>query len=540
VSASWRPLLLWSLFAALSGVAWGLAFGRQPWSLGSWLVLAPLFVCLGAPFGSRGVTLLGFVHGLAAWLAAIPWIAPTLETFGGMATWLAGLCLLLLAGYLAAFHALFALVGRRLWHAAVAGTDRPAAGTQGVVAGVTALVALPATWVAFEWLRTHLFGGFPWNLAAYAWLGVPGALPLSAWIGAYGVSYLLVLANAGVALAVVARRSPRRWSWAAAGLLLPLAALAVGGRWGDGGAVSDGARFASAAQRGAPVVLLQPDIPNAVQPNWAEIRANYGRVLEMSEEACTPGALVVWPESAAWPYSFTEDAGFRADVTNLTATGGCSLLFNSVYPSDDGRYFNSAFVVSPNGASARYDKRKLVPFGEYVPFAGLFAFVDKLSRNAGEFRAAERLALLPWRDERLGVDLRLGPAICYEITFPGQVAETVRAGAGVLLTITNDAWYGDTAAPWQHYAAARFRAAENRRPLLRAAITGVSAVVAADGGEVARLDPFTQGTIRSRVVGGEGLSPYTRVPWLVPLLCTWVAMGGWVVGRRWRDEGAGA
>ena len=109
----------------------------------------------------------------------------------------------------------------------------------------------------------------------------------------------------------------------------------------------------------------------------------------------------------------------------------------------------------------------------------------------------------------------------------------MRAGATILVTITNDAWYGDTAAPWQHYAAARFRAAENRRPVLRAAITGISAVVAADGSERSRLDPFTRGTLRARVAGRHGLSPYTRAPWLVPLLSTVLAVALLLVAR-WR------
>lgn len=500
-----RRFLVLLLLAAAAGALWGLAFGRHPWSVASWLVLAPLPLLFGAAPSRGAAALVGFVHGLAAWLTAVPWIAPTLRTFGSMPSWLAVVCLLLLASYLAGFHALFALFGRDLWL------------RRGAVAGALALFGLPALWVALEWLRAHLFGGFPWNLAAYAWVGVPGALPVSAWIGAYGVSFLVLLANVGLALAL----ARRRWSYAWAGLLVPLVLLAVGGRWGAGDAAPRSFSFAAA---GSPVRLLQPDVPNTVGPDWAQIRANYARVLDMSEDACTPGSLVVWPESAAWPYSFSEDAAFRRDVTTMARRGGCSVLFNSVQP-EGGRYYNSAFLLSPDGEVARYDKRKLVPFGEYVPLAGVFTFIDKLARNAGDFRAADDLVLLPWRTG--GGEELLGPAICYEIVFPGEVAEAVRAGATILVTITNDAWYGDTAAPWQHYAAARFRAAESRRPLLRAAITGISALVAADGAERARLDPFTRGVIRAGVRGETELSPYTRAPWLVPLLAALLAVAAW-------------
>lgn len=528
--------------------------------------------------------MLGWVHGLASWLAAIPWIAPTLRTFGEMPAVLSFFGLFLLSAYLAAFHAAFVALGQGPWRRAVEGLAwRAPAGAEGVgsprrgarVATVAvALLGLPALWVALEWLRTHLFGGFPWNLAAYAWLETPGALPTSAWVGAYGIGFLLVFANTGVALAVmalvVARRAGASGLRPAAallglGLLLPSLVLAAGARWGAGDAMDRHSPWSSF--EGAPVRLLQPNIENQVKPDWDVIRANYDKVLAMSRAECVPGALVVWPESAAWPYNFGRDSSFRRDLMQQARSGGCSLLFNSIHhlpqgddpaaagdgtadPATD-TYYNSAYLVSPAGNVARYDKRKLVPFGEYVPFAGLFSWVDKLARNAGAFQPAEELTLLPWRpaeggtvlgsphhgtaaeNDELATEL-LGGAICYEVVFPGQVAAAVRAGATMLVTITNDAWYGDSAAPWQHYAAARFRAAESRRPLLRAAITGVSALVEPDGGERARLDPFAEGVVRGNVAGRRGLSPHTRAPWLVPLLATLLALASVTISWRRR------
>lgn len=497
--------LLWAAVALAGGVVWGLAFGREPWSLASWVALAPLALLLGAPGGVGRRFFLGWLHGLAAWLAAIPWIAPTLVVFGQMPRPLAVISLGLLAAYLALFHGAFAALGSPLWRRG----------------GWAALVALPGLWVALEWLRGALFGGFPWNLAAYAWVEVPGALPVAAWIGAWGVGFLLVFANVGVALAV-ARRRPE---WAAVGVMAPLVVLAVGARWG-----AEPAYRPFDVMAGGPVRILQPNIENVVEPDWEVIRANYRKVLAMSEAACQPGALVIWPESAAWPFSLAADPVFREDVTALARRGGCTLLFNSLHPAPEGSFYNSAFVVTPEGeAAARYDKRKLVPFGEYVPFAGVFAFVDKLARNAGDFLPAAELRLLPWGGERLGV------AICYEIVFPGQVAEAVREGASLLVTITNDAWYGDTAAPWQHYAAARFRAAESRRTVLRAAITGVSAVVEPDGGERARIDPFREGVIETAARGRDDLTPFTRAPWVVPGVSALLAVGG-LAGVRMRER----
>ena len=159
-----------------------------------------------------------------------------------------------------------------------------------------------------------------------------------------------------------------------------------------------------------------------------------------------------------------------------------------------------------------------MPFGEYVPLSGVFTFLDKIARAAGDFARGTEPNLLPVGRERLGM------AICFEVVFPSEVAELVREGATVLLTITNDAWYGDTAAPWQHFRAARFRAAENRRPLLRAAITGVTAVVEPDGSVLSSLGLFEEGVLPTRVLGRTDLSPASRWPAWVPVLSIALAL----------------
>jgi apolipoprotein N-acyltransferase len=283
------------------------------------------------------------------------------------------------------------------------------------------------------------------------------------------------------------------------------------------------------AVAGQPVRVVQPNIANLVAYDPAAVLQSYRRVIAMSEDACDlPGALVVWPESAGWPFQYPADAGLRADLQRLVERG-CPLLFNTALRVG-GEWRNAAFLLTPGGGAARADKRHLVPFGEYVPLASAFPFIGRLARNAGDFSPADELALLDWGGERIGT------AICFEVTFPGEVAAAVRAGATVLVTITNDAWYGDTAAPWQHHRAARFRAAENGRPLLRAAITGVSALVGADGGVEAELGVFRQGTLRGWVAGRSELTPFSRAPWLVPLLCSLLATAA--VAFTWRRRPA--
>jgi apolipoprotein N-acyltransferase len=515
------PAFLLRLAVALAaGALWGLAQGRDTWPLASWVVVAPLLALLAQP----RPLLSGFAFGFASWLVAIPWIVPTLVTYGAVAPPLALALFALLAAYLALFVGAFALLAAPLWR-------RAGPGATGLAAAA-ALVATPAVWVALEWLRTYLLGGFPWNLAGYAWERVPGALPFAAWVGAYGVSFLVLFANAGAALAV-----RRRSLWpAAVGLLVPLALLPIGGRWAagtpagdEGGVLQD----VAAAEAGEPVSVVQPNIPNRVVPDWPTIHADYARLLALSHRACSsPGTLVVWPESAAWPYDYYRDESLRRDLDALTAAG-CPVLLNALTPTG-GSFYNSALLVGAGGGGGsgevfRYDKRHLVPFGEYVPFAGAFAFLDKLARNSGALTAADSLRLLPWGREQLGL------AICFEVVFPAEVAAAVRAGATVLVTITNDAWYGDTSAPHQHFRAARFRAAENRRPLVRAAITGISGLIAPDGRVRARLGVGAQGVLHGRVAGRTDLSPYTRAPWLVPLACSVVGGFGILMSSRKRS-----
>ena len=469
--------------AIVGGLIWAICFGRHGFLFLPWVALTPLILLVD----QRRAPLWGFLHGLATWLLAIPWIGPTISTYGELPGWLGGLVLVLLSSYLALYHCLFAWLARAMW-------------TRGSLS--LSLVGLPALWTSLEVLRQYLVTGFPWNLASYAWVEVPGALLLSSWIGAFGVSFVVLVPSVGLAQGI----TRRRWEPAAVGFLVPLLLLALA------------VRFAKPQSPDSPareVRLIQPNVPILMASQTEEQGRHYRRLLQLSDEACDQPALLVWPESAAWPYAFSRDARLQEDVRRLT-DGGCSLLLNS--PRWQGEeVFNTAFLAQPGGALEIYDKRHLVPFGEYVPFAGVLPFVGNLARNAGSFSASEDARLLSWQGERIGM------AICFEIIFPHEVAALVANGATLIATITNDGWYGDTWAPWQHLRAARFRAAENRRPVLRAALTGITALIASDGQTLHAVGIDREGIVRATVVGTGQLSPYTRMPWLAPFLCLAIA-----------------
>jgi len=237
--------------------------------------------------------------------------------------------------------------------------------------------------------------------------------------------------------------------------------------------------------------------------------------------------LLVWPESAAYPDTWDQAPRLRRAVLDLAARG-CAVLLNTPLAAERGVGIeNAALLVPPHAPPAHYAKQRLVPFGETVPLGDLLPFIGVLARIPQPFEPGRRVGVLPWAGGDLGI------SICYEVTFPELVAAEVRAGASLLTTITNDAWYGKTAAPYQHLRAARFRAAENRRPLVRAALTGISAVIDARGRVVERLAVGAVGTLRTAAPGKiTHLSPYTRAPWLVPGLCLMLLLAFGMIAPR--------
>ncbi len=502
-----RDFLLELAVAVLGGAAWGLCFGREPRPWLGWVALVPLFYLLGDERRSgRRIAVLGLVHGFMSWIVSIPWIAPTLITFGHLAPALAWVLFVLLAVYLGLFQAAFAVLAR-------------SAASRGAS---WAFAVPPAVWVAVEWFRGNALSSFnfPWNLAAYAWVDVPGALPLAAWIGPYGISYLVLLTNAALGWSV-RRRS-------AVPALLVAGSVAV--------LLAVGARFSHPTEDAEPrlrrpVRIVQPN-QEILSTAGAEIEAGYRRLVDRSEAECRGAeTLLVWPESAAWPHSWEGSAVLRRDLHRL-ASRGCDTILNTPRFKSREVYYNSALLVSRSAPVAAYDKRNLVPFGEHVPLAKLFPFIRHLARMAGTYTAGEEEALLPWGEERLGM------AICYEVIFPEALAEKVRSGASLLVNISNDAWYGDSSAPRQLFRAARFRAAETRRVMLRAALTGISGVIGRRGEVLAHIELGRRGVIAERVAGAGELTPYVRFPWLVPLGSALVAFSAifraWTRDRRTR------
>lgn len=348
-------------------------------------------------------------------------------------------------------------------------------------------LALALAWAGAEWLRGHILTGFPWNLAGYAWMGSDAMAQGAAVFGLYGMTLLAVVA--GVLPAVLAEGSRRR-RLLALGLALALP-LAV---WG-GGAM----RLAGAPAWGAEVTpdvglrLVQANIPQREKWNRDLLARNFDLYRDMTTRQ-RPGWIthIIWPETAV-AYDVTRDLVVQRAIAQITPPGGLLLTGAARREKNPNRIWNSMVAIDSDGTVAGvYDKFHLVPFGEYMPLGSILPFgkitAGSLDFSAGPGPRTLRLEGLP----------PVSPLICYEVIFPGGAVDG-RDRPAWLLNLTNDAWYGATAGPYQHLAIARARAIEEGLPLVRAANTGISAVFDAYGREIARLGLNEAGVLDVRL-----------------------------------------
>jgi len=341
-----------------------------------------------------------------------------------------------------------------------------------------------SAWVLQELFRTRIwiFGGFPWALLANPLADVPQLLGTAALGGVFLSSLLVASLNGALFVALTRPARNLRLAWLAGTTLT--AAVA--------GAAGPGRPRASADL--LKIGVVQPNVPQDLRWEAGTAERLFADLEDQTRELCRRGrpALVLWPESAA-PYAWSYAPGFRDRVVALCGDLDVAILLSTVWsdaPADpDAPFYNAALLVTKEGpVRPPYFKQRLVPFGEYVPLAGLLRRVRPISRAVpSAFTPGAGTVLLP-----LG-SWKLGGAVCYEVVYPWIAREEARAGADVLFTLTNDAWYGRAGAQRQHWQSAVVRAIETGRPLVRAAITGISGAVDGTGHVLVTLGADTKG-----------------------------------------------
>lgn len=461
------------LVIAFTGLAWLIAGSRSPWR----------------------AALAGWWFGFGHFLCGTYWIGAALLTDASRFGWMVAPAVIGLSAGFALFPAIAALAVRLCR-----------------LRGIWRIVGLAVAWTAVEWLRGHILTGFPMNLIGTTWTISDGMIQIAALTGAYGLSFITVLAAASpAAFADPAPGNPapvakRPWLFPAACLLLLI------GIW-VGGTVR--LSLAEPGVASGPIVrIVQANIPQRLK--WRDGARERGLVKHVRLSAAdgrTQPDVILWPEAAV-PFFLSSDGALRAMLGGIVPPGGL-LITGAPRRGRDGSgapaLWNSLHAMDRGGrVLATYDKHHLVPFGEFVPLRnvlGLSKIVyGETDYSRGPGPQTIHLPGLP----------SFSPLICYEAIFPGQVVDDDDR-PDLLLNITNDGWFGQTAGPHQHFQAARLRAVEEGLPLIRAANTGISAVIDGHGRVVRRLGLGKEGIIDAHIPTPlAGTTPYSRAgDWIV-------------------------
>ena len=423
--------------------------------------------------------------------------------FAGMGYWLVlvnTLGFILLTAYLALYFGVFGYLAS----AFISSGD------------LKSIVYASAIWVALEYVRGWLIGGLPWALLAYSqWRNVY-FIQAADWIGAFGVSYLVILANLSLFRSLVSKK--RAWAvlFLSAGILLPYLYGAVTLHRLDAVAF----RLAASQERRLRVSVVQGNIPQDQKWN-AKIKSiifeKYKRLTFMA--AIEKADLIIWPETS-FPGYLEDEPVMASRLRSMIRQSKADVLVGAPTMGnlDEGlKFFNSAVLFGSGGEEKkRYHKTHLVPFGEYIPFEPLLGILRKFV-EIGHFSAGDEktIFIAESHHQPMPIKVRFAALICFEDIFPGLVRDFSSRGVDFLVNITNDAWFGKTAAPYQHAAASVFRAVENRVPVVRAANTGLSCVISSEGRLLASVSDqgeeiFVTGQRSYELVLRKTQSFYTR------------------------------
>lgn len=451
--------------AVISGTALIFCFPTFDLSYLAWIALVPFLVSLLNKNSSQAFRS-GFVLGIFYFFGTLYWIYHSINHYGGISLIPSLGIVLLICLYLSLYSALFAVFFA--WK--ISRTRYPA------------LFLAPVFWVSLEYLRTYAITGFPWSSIGYSQYRFLELIQIADITGVYGISFLLLAVNGAIADIFIIKKRLRQMplfslSQTTAGVFLLSFVIFFVFFYGY-------FRLSEKhTDKSVRVSIVQGNIEQDRKWDVAYQRYVFDTYKNMSQTAALESPnIIIWPESAI-PFYFNYDVSLTQELIDFQKTLNAYLVFGSVLVKEQPHSFtdkpllsNSAVLLAPDGKpSFIYDKIHLVPFGEYVPLRNFLFFVDKLVVSIGD--------LVPG-DHTLRADTAYGSfgvSICYEMIFPGLVRKFYSKGGDFMVVITNDAWFGRTAGPYQHFSMAVFRAVENRKPVFRAANTGVSGFIDSNG-----------------------------------------------------------
>ncbi|MBF0448930.1 MAG: apolipoprotein N-acyltransferase [Magnetococcales bacterium] len=474
---------------------------------------ALFFVLLNNVSMRRGAWL-GFLFGWGHFSLGFWWLLTSIHLHGGFPLPLAVLALLLFSAAIALYSALFGALLPRL-------VPRPE----------NLPLAAPALWVVMEWLRSHLFTGFAWNLVGYGWNGREAILQIADLGGVYLLSWLMLFPAAILAL-IWQRRQQNRII--VGGVLTILFTLGCANLYGSLRIDYD-LNKARTSQWASPlkVALVQGNIPQEKKWDPGYRDEGFKKYINLSREIPQAVDLVIWPETAV-AFFLQASPDEMGQIKQLSQHLGAPILTGAPMADKDQdgywNFYNSALLLDEKkNQNHRYNKHHLVPFGEYIPLRQYLPdSVTKLTAGASDFTPGPGPIPVAWSQGNIGL------LICYEVIFPDEVRQLASSGVRWLVNITNDAWFGESAKP-QHLAMARLRAIENRLPMVRVANTGISAAFDQGGHELARIPANQAGTVIVELPRGRGQSLFKKSGQAWIWFWSYLSIAIWLSGLFKRD-----
>ncbi len=494
------------VLACASGLFIPLSFPKSDLELLAWIALVPLHWALDGKTKVQAFWI-GWLSGTIAFTGMMAWVVTAMTTYGKVPLPISYAILLLLTAYLGLYVGLYA--AGAVWFRNLI----PRYG----------FFVFPCLWVTLELIRTYALSGMPWGLLGYSQYRQIEIIQIADHMGVYGVSFLIVLVNVALAeflswlMPYFRNFRPARLPWE----LAAMAALLVTLSWQYGLVTLSETPFSDIPRSSISVGVVQPNVDQAVKWDTAYRDETLARFDRLTEKLGRATDLVIWPE-AATPFVFEREPVYQLQLMALANRAQAPILFGSpalrFYPDRRPYLMNSAYLLAPDGQLlGRYDKHHLVPFGEYIPFkSSLLSFLDKLVQGIGDFEPGTGPTVLTLTPKpksatagTAGTTLRpinFGVAICYEVIFPNLVRQFAANGAEFLVTVTNDAWFGPSAAASQHFSMVVLRSVENHLAFARSANTGISGFIDPFGRIVEATPVFTEQAVKATM---QVWRPYT-------------------------------
>jgi len=457
--------------AVLSGIFYGLSFPKFE----LWFLL-PFSIALLIQLSIECGPVVPFLSGLSANLLLLYWLVPTMTVYGNLSYPFSITLYFILCLYLSFYWGLFGLISK-IFHFRFPNFE---------------FILIPLSWVSLEYLKGHVFTGFPWSLAGYSLYKILPMVQIADITGVYGVSFLILL-WAQFLYEICAFLKHKAIFRIIPSFLITFALTIFSYIYGVQ-RISFMKELIKNSEKKR-VSLIQGNFEQDIKwsPEYTDLTMNV--YISLSEEAIKNGAeIIVWPETAV-PFFYQNDRRYKDRMKDLVLNSSSALIFGSpAYSREKGEilYHNRIYLINKDGEEFYYDKLHLVPFGEYIPLKKVFKFAKRFVSAMGDMDPGKGIKLLPYQGHLIG------GYICYEAIFPELVRLFKKMGAQLFVNITNDAWFGRTSAPYQHISMASFRSIENRVWTMRCANTGVSALITPYG-EIKNPTPIFKRT----VVSGE-------------------------------------